>query len=47
MSRNRFRFLVAHLSFDEESTRRQRWKEGLFASVLCFIEEFKAIVLST
>ena len=28
---NRFRFLLAHLKFDEKATREERWKQDRFA----------------
>ena len=40
MSRNRFTFLLANLSFDDDSTRDERWKFDRFAAFREFFESF-------
>ena len=40
MSRNRFAFVRAHLSFDEEATRENRWQHDRFAAMREFFEVF-------
>ena len=40
MSRERFKFLVAHIAFDEENTRERGWKEDGFAAFRQVFEEF-------
>lgn len=40
MSRNRFLFILRHLSFDDEETRGERWKKDRFAAFRDFFESF-------
>ena len=40
MSRNRFKFLIAHISFDDHTTRPTRWQHGRFAAFRNIFEEF-------
>ena len=40
MSCNRFQFLLAHLSLDNEETREERWKLDRFAAIQEFFEKF-------
>ena len=42
MSCKRFKFLAGHLSFDDPTTRRTRWKEVCFAAFSEFFESFNA-----
>ena len=40
MSRNRFAFILHNLSFDDESTRAERWKKDRFTANHEFFEKF-------
>ena len=40
MSRNRFAFILQNLSFDDESTRAERWKKDRFTAIHEFLEKF-------
>ena len=40
MSRNRFVFIRAHLSFDDETTRENRWQHDRFATMRKVFEVF-------
>ena len=40
MSRNRFAFILHNLSFDDESTRAERWKKDRFTAIREFFEKF-------
>ena len=40
MSLNRFRFLSAHIAFDDYSTRQSRWKYDKFAALRSLFESF-------
>ena len=40
MSRNHFAFILHNLSFDDESTRTERWKKGRFTVSCEFFEKF-------
>ena len=40
MSRNRFKFLIAHISFDNHTTRSTRWQNDRFAPFRKIFEEF-------
>ena len=40
MSRNRFRFLLGRLSFDDKRTRPDRWQEDRFAAMRDVFEKF-------
>ena len=40
MSRNRFAFILHNLSFDDESTRAERWKKNRFTAIRKFFEKF-------
>ena len=40
MSRNRFVFVRAHLSFDDEATRENRWQHDRFAAKRDVFEVF-------
>ena len=40
MSRNRFAFILHNLSFDDESTRSEKWKKDRFTAIREFFENF-------
>ena len=40
MSKDRFVFLTAHISFDDEETRNDRWKHDRFAAIRHLFESF-------
>ena len=40
MSRNHFAFILHNLSFDDESTRAERWKKDKFTAIREFFEKF-------
>ena len=40
MSRNRFAFILHNLSFDDESTRAERWKKDRFTAIREIFEKF-------
>ena len=40
MSRNRFAFILHHLSFDDQSTPAERWKKDRFTAIHEFFEKF-------
>ena len=40
MSRNRFKFLIAHISFDDHASRPTRWQHDRFAAFRKIFEEF-------
>ena len=40
ISRNRFAFILHNLSFDDESTRAERWKKDRFTAIREFFEKF-------
>ena len=40
MSRNRFLFILRHISFDDEDTRDERWRKDRFAAFRSFFESF-------
>ena len=40
MSRNRFALILHSLSFDDESTRTERWKKDRFTAIREFFEKF-------
>ena len=40
MSRNRFAFILHNLSFDDESTRDERWKKDRRTTISKFFEKF-------
>ena len=40
MSRNRFKFLIAHISFDDHTSRSTRWQHDRFAAFSEIFEEF-------
>ena len=40
MSRNRFGFLMKHLTFDDATTRQERWRKDRFAAFRHFFESF-------
>ena len=46
MSRNRFTFILAHLCFDNESTRDGRWKVDRFAAIRDIFESFNLECMS-
>ena len=47
MSQNRFNFIVAHLSFDDENTQDDRWKLDRVAAVREFYEMFNNGCMTT
>ena len=40
MSRNRFKFWIAHISFDDHTLRPTRWQHDKFAAFREIFEEF-------
>ena len=40
MSRNRFLFILRHISFDDEDTRDERWRKDRFAAFRSFFKSF-------
>ena len=40
MSRYRFGFILHNLSFDDESTRAERWKKDRYTTIRGFFEKF-------
>ena len=40
MSRNRFKFLIAHISFDDRTSRHTHWQHDRFAAFRQIFEEF-------
>lgn len=47
ISRNRFRFLISHFSFDDEETRDDRWKKDRFAAIREVFEIFNTACMSS
>ena len=40
MSHNRFTFILHNLSFDDKSTRAERWEKDMFTAIREFFEKF-------
>ena len=40
MSKNRFKFLLSHLTFDDYQDRQERWKLARFAAIRDVLESF-------